>query len=68
MQHREFEPRILTFLCNWCSYAGADLAGTSRFKYPPNLRVVRIPCTGRMNPVFALKALQQGYDMIWVSG
>lgn len=63
-----FEPRILTFLCNWCSYAGADLAGTSRLKYPENLRVVRIPCSGRMDPVFAMKGLQQGYDMVWTSG
>lgn len=65
---RDWEPRILTFLCKWCSYAGADLAGTSRFTYPANVRVVRIPCSGRMDPVFALKAFQQGYDGVWVSG
>lgn len=64
----QWEPRILTFLCKWCSYAGADLAGTSRLKYPPNLRVIRVPCSGRVDPVFILKALQQGYDMVWVSG
>jgi len=64
----QWEPRILTFLCKWCSYAGADLAGTSRLKYPANCRTVRIPCTGRMDPVYVLKALQQGYDLVWVSG
>jgi coenzyme F420-reducing hydrogenase delta subunit len=48
----EFEPRIIAFLCNWCSYRGADLAGTSRFKYPPNIRVIRVMCSGSMDPVY----------------
>jgi len=63
-----WEPRIVTFLCNWCSYGAADLAGVSRMEYPPNIRVVRIPCTGRMNPKFALAALREGADAVWVSG
>jgi F420-non-reducing hydrogenase iron-sulfur subunit len=63
-----WEPKILAFLCNWCSYAGADLAGTSRIQYPPNIRVVRVPCSGRINPLFVLKALQGGIDGVLVSG
>jgi coenzyme F420-reducing hydrogenase delta subunit len=63
-----WEPRILAFLCNWCSYAGADLAGTSRIQYPPNIRVIRVPCSGRINPLFILKALQSGIDGVLVSG
>ena len=63
-----WQPKILAFLCNWCSYAGADLAGTSRIQYPPNIRVVRVPCSGRINPLFILKALQSGIDGVLVSG
>ncbi len=63
-----WEPKIITFLCNWCSYAGADLAGISRFQYPPNTRTIRVPCSGRVNPLFILKALQNGADGILVSG
>jgi coenzyme F420-reducing hydrogenase delta subunit len=63
-----WEPKILAFLCNWCSYAGADLAGTSRIQYPPNIRVIRVPCSGRINPLFILKALQNGIDGVLVSG
>ena len=64
----QFEPRIVGFLCNWCSYAGADLAGTSRLKVPANLRVVRVPCSGRINPLFIFKALEEGADGVMVSG
>ena len=63
-----WEPKILAFLCNWCSYAGADLAGTSRIQYPSNIRVIRVPCSGRVNPLFILKALQSGVDGVLVSG
>ena len=63
-----YEPRIVGFLCNWCSYAGADLAGTSRLKVPANLRVVRVPCSGRINPLFIFKALEEGADGVMVSG
>jgi F420-non-reducing hydrogenase iron-sulfur subunit len=63
-----FEPKILAFLCNWCSYAGADLAGVSRFQYPPNIRVIRVPCSGRINPLYIIKALQSGFDGVLVSG
>ncbi len=63
-----FEPRIIAFVCNYCTYAGADLAGTSRLKYPANVRIVRLPCTGRISPLFLLKALQKGADGILVSG
>lgn len=63
-----WEPKIVAFLCSWCSYAGADLAGVSRLQYPPNVRVIKVPCSGRINPVFILKALQEGWDGILVSG
>ncbi len=63
-----WEPKILAFLCNWCSYAGADLAGTSRLQYPPNARVIRVPCSGRVNPIFIVEALRQGADGVLVSG
>ena len=65
---QNWEPKILAFLCNWCSYAGADLAGTSRIQYPSNIRVIRVPCSGRINPLFILKALQNGVDGVLVSG
>lgn len=64
----EWEPRLLGFLCKWCSYGGADLAGTSRKKYPPNIRIIKVPCSGRVDPLFVLKALQLGFDGVLVSG
>jgi F420-non-reducing hydrogenase iron-sulfur subunit len=64
----DWEPKILAFLCNWCSYAGADLAGTSRLQYPPNIRIVRLPCSGRINPLFIIKAISEGVDGVLVSG
>ncbi len=64
----DFEPNIVAFLCNWCSYAGADLAGTSRIHYPPNVRVIRVMCSGRVNPLFVMNALQQGADGVLISG
>jgi len=64
----EWEPKIVAFLCNWCSYAGADLAGVSRMQYPPNVRVIRVPCSGRINPLYIVKALQNGVDGVLVSG
>jgi len=63
-----FEPKILGFLCNWCSYAGADLAGVSRVQYPPNIRVIRVMCSGRVDPMFIFKALQVGADGVIVMG
>jgi len=63
-----FEPTIIGFLCNWCSYAGADLAGVSRFQYPPNIRVIRVMCSGRIDPKFIFKALQIGIDGVIVMG
>ncbi len=65
---KNWEPKILAFLCNWCSYAGADLAGISRMQYPSNIRVIRVPCSGRVNPYFIIKALQSGWDGVLVSG
>ncbi len=62
------EPRILGLLCRWCSYAGADLAGTSRMSYPPNVRIVQVPCSGRVDPVMIFKAFVEGYDGVLVSG
>ncbi len=64
----EWEPKIAAFLCNWCSYGAADLAGVGRMEYPTNIRVIRIPCTGRMSPKFFLVALREGADGVWVSG
>jgi coenzyme F420-reducing hydrogenase delta subunit len=64
----EWEPKIIGFLCNWCSYAGADLAGVSRMQYPPSIRVIRVPCSGRINPLFIVSALQSGADGVLVSG
>ena len=63
-----WEPKILSIVCTWCTYAGADLAGISRIQYPPNIRIVRVPCTGRINPFFIVKALQDGADGVLVSG
>ena len=65
---KEWEPKVLAFLCNWCSYAGADLAGIGRIQYPPNIRVIRVPCSGRVNPFFLIKSLQCGIDGVLVSG
>jgi coenzyme F420-reducing hydrogenase delta subunit len=63
-----FQPKIVGFLCNWCSYAGADLAGTSRTNYPQNVRIIRVPCSGRVDPLFVLKAFQDGADGVMVLG
>jgi coenzyme F420-reducing hydrogenase delta subunit len=63
-----FEPKILGFLCNWCSYAGADLAGVSRVQYPPNIRVIRVMCSGRVDPAFVLKGFEVGADGVIVMG
>jgi coenzyme F420-reducing hydrogenase delta subunit len=63
-----YEPNIVAFLCNWCSYAGADLAGTSRVQYPANIQVIRVMCSGRVNPLYVMNALQQGADGVLVSG
>ncbi|MFZ5758775.1 MAG: hydrogenase iron-sulfur subunit [Thermodesulfobacteriota bacterium] len=64
----DWEPKIIAFLCNWCSYAGADLAGVSRFQYPPSIRIVRVPCSGRVSANMILSALKSGADGILVSG
>ncbi len=63
-----WEPKIIGFACNWCTYAGADLAGTSRIQYPPNIRVIRVPCSGRINPQFVVRAFQRGADGVLVAG
>ena len=63
-----FEPKIVGFLCNWCSYTGADLAGTSRMKYQPHVRVVRVMCSGRLDPTFILKAFREGADGVLCAG
>ncbi len=63
-----FEPKIIGFLCNWCSYTGADLAGTARIKYAPNVRVIRVMCSGRVDPAFVLKAFREGADGVLLAG
>ena len=67
-ESKDFEPRILGILCNWCSYAGADLAGSARMHHPPNVRIVRVPCSGRVDPMLVLKGFQRGFDGVMVSG
>ncbi len=64
----EFEPKIIAFLCNWCSYTGADLAGTTRSQYPANVRIVRIMCTGALDPIYVVKPLLEGADGVLVGG
>lgn len=68
MDKEEFEPKILAFCCNWCAYAGADLAGVSRMQYPPNIRIIRVMCSGRVEPEFVLKAFTLGADGVLVLG
>jgi F420-non-reducing hydrogenase iron-sulfur subunit len=68
MSKDSFEPNIVAFLCNWCSYAGADLAGTSRLEYPANVKVIRVMCSGRVNPMFVVNALQEGADGVLIGG
>lgn len=63
-----FEPRIIVFACNWCSYAALDLAGTSRMKYPPNFLVIKVMCSGRVDPQFILEAFRRGADGVMVAG
>lgn len=64
----QFEPVIVGFLCNWCSYRAADLAGTARMKYAPNMRAIRVMCSGRVDPQFVLKALREGADGVMIAG
>ncbi|MGA3191606.1 MAG: hydrogenase iron-sulfur subunit [Candidatus Bathyarchaeia archaeon] len=63
-----FEPKIIGFLCNWCSYAGADLAGVSRIQYPTNIRIIRVMCSGRIDPTFIFEAFKDGADGVLVAG
>ena len=65
---KKFDPNIMAFLCNWCSYAGADLTGTSHFHYPSNVSAIRVMCTGRLNPLFVAAAFRQGADGVLISG
>ncbi|WP_455139591.1 hydrogenase iron-sulfur subunit [Candidatus Hodarchaeum mangrovi] len=68
IKNENFEPTIIVFACNWCSYAGADLAGVSRLPYPSNIRIVRVMCSGRVDPAFVLKAFLKGADGVIVAG
>lgn len=63
-----FEPKIVAFLCNWCAYTGADLAGTSRIQYPPNVRIIRLMCSGAVDPVYVIKPLLDGADGVLIGG
>ena len=65
---KEFEPKIVGFLCNWCTYAGADLAGTSRIQYPPNIRVIRLMCSGSVDSIYIMKAILEGADAVLIGG
>ena len=66
--NNDFEPRIVAFLCNWCTYTGADLAGTSRLQYPPNVRIIRTMCSSSVDPVYVLKPLMDGADGVLIGG
>ena len=68
MAKEEFEPKIVGFLCRWCSYTGADLAGTSRIQYPSNMSAIRVMCSGRVDPTFVVKALSDGADGVLIAG
>ena len=68
IENKEWKPRIVAFCCNWCSYAGADLAGSSRLSYPAEVKIIRIPCSCRLNPTFILKAFQRGADGVILCG
>ncbi len=68
IKKEEWKPRLVAFLCNWCTYAGADLAGTSRMKYDANIRIIRLPCSGRVDPLFITRAFEEGADGVLVSG
>jgi F420-non-reducing hydrogenase iron-sulfur subunit len=68
MASESFEPKIVGFLCNWCSYRAADLAGSARIKYPPNVRIIRVMCSGRVDPTFVFKALADGADGVMIAG
>ena len=68
MTEEEFKPKILAFCCNWCSYAGADLAGTSRMQMPPNIRIIRVMCSSRVDPLFIIKAIMKGADGVLIAG
>ena len=68
MNQENFEPRLVGFLCNWCSYTGADLAGTARMTYAPNLRIIRVMCSGRVDPQFVLEAFAKGADGVLIGG
>ena len=67
-ENKEFQPLIVAFCCNWCSYAGADLSGTNRLNYPTNVKIIRVPCSCRVNPMFILRAFQKGADCHYTSG
>ncbi len=66
--NKEFDPKIVGFLCNWCTYTGADLAGTSRIQYPPHVRIIRVMCSGAVDPTYILKALFEGADGVFIGG
>ena len=68
MNDEIFEPKILAFLCNWCTYTGADLAGTSRLQYPPNVRIIRFMCSGAVDPMYVLKSYLSGVDGVLIGG
>lgn len=65
---KEFDPKVVGFLCNWCTYTGADLAGTSRIQYPPHIRIIRVMCSGAVDPTYILKALLEGADGVFIGG
>ena len=68
MQVKEYKPKIVAFCCNWCSYAGADLAGNNRLNYPADVKIIRVPCSCRVNPMFILRAFQRGADGVILCG
>ncbi|MFH1007314.1 MAG: hydrogenase iron-sulfur subunit [Candidatus Latescibacterota bacterium] len=67
-ENEQWRPKVIAFLCNWCSYAGADLAGTSRIQYPANVRIIRLMCSGSLDPVYVIRALMEGADGVLIGG
>jgi len=68
MNNEQFQPRILAFVCNWCTYTGADLAGTARIQYPPNVKIIRLMCSGAIDPIYVIKAILDGVDGVLIGG
>ncbi|MCK5558740.1 MAG: hydrogenase iron-sulfur subunit, partial [Candidatus Hydrogenedentes bacterium] len=68
MAEKEWQPKVIAFVCNWCTYAAADLAGTARIQYPPNVKIVRLMCSGAIDPIYVRRAITGGFDGVLIGG